>query len=301
MFRSFFLPVRTPVRLVKNEICAAGNNGGSTVVCEIILHSEHDQCFSSTRKGRKIHMGLSRHFCPIKLPSSGNLEYLPNFSVTLTEKISNFPRFNILLYSNYFMFPWHFPENLAKFAEEFPVKQALDLGHLRVAILPTRECIYGCYIFQGNVFNMQNWLKGYELYTILVDNLTRTWQGTWMKRFFPYGVLWRLASLNRDFKKPQRQRQRNLTSLEKLNLRYLYYFAIIPIRSTCTMWPNYSVTEQVETAFKLRQRLTNLPSRAHVLHKALNLVISRWGLAEHGGKMMVPKFITHVQGLCFSP
>ena len=29
-----------------------------------------------------------------------------------------------------------------------------------------------------------------------VDNLTRTWQGTWMKRFFPYDVFGRLASLN---------------------------------------------------------------------------------------------------------
>ena len=36
-----------------------------------------------------------------------------------------------------------------RFAEEFPVKQALDLGHLRVAIPPTRKCIYRCYIFKG--------------------------------------------------------------------------------------------------------------------------------------------------------
>ena len=52
-----------------------------------LFYTEHDQRFSSTRKGRKIHMGLSRHFCPIKLPSSGNLEYPLNFSVTFTEKI----------------------------------------------------------------------------------------------------------------------------------------------------------------------------------------------------------------------
>ena len=49
---------------------------------------------------------------------------------------------------------------------------------------------------------------------------------------------------------------------------------------------------QVET------EIENLPSCTHVLHKALNLVISRCGLAEHGGH--VPKFKTHVQGLCFS-
>ena len=37
------------------------------------------------------------------------------------------------------------------------------------------------------------------------------------------------------------------------------------------MWPNYPETEQVGTAFKLRQRMKNLPSCAHVLRKALNL------------------------------
>ena len=74
-------------------------------------------------------------------------------------------------------------------------------------------------------------------------------------------------------------------SLENISSRYLYYFAIIPIRSTCTMWPNYPVTEQVETAFKLRQRLKNLPSCAHVFHKTLNLVISRCCLAENGEGM----------------
>ena len=51
------------------------------------------------------------------------------------------------------------------------------------------------------------------------------------------------------------------------------------------MWPNYPVTEQVGTAFKLRQGLKNLPSCAHALHKALNLVISCGGLAEHGEEM----------------
>ena len=70
-----------------------------------------------------------------------------------------------------------------------------------------------------------------------------------------------------------------------LSSRYLYYFAIIPIRSTCTMWPNYSVSEQLETAFKLRQRMENLPSCTHVLHKILNLVISSCCLAEHGEEM----------------
>ena len=50
------------------------------------------------------------------------------------------------------------------------------------------------------------------------------------------------------FKKPRRKTPTK-TSLENIRWRYLYYFAIIPIRSTCTMWPNYPVTEPVGTAF----------------------------------------------------
>ena len=97
-----------------------------------LFYTEHEQRFSSTRK------------C---LSSSWNLNYPLNFSVTFTEKIWNFPTFNVLLYRNYFIFPWHFPENLSRFAEEFPVKQAFDLGHLRVAIPLARKCIYRCYLF----------------------------------------------------------------------------------------------------------------------------------------------------------
>ena len=63
---------------------------------------------------------------------------------------------------------------------------------------------------------------------------------------------------------------------------YLYYFVIIPIRSTCTMWPNYPVTEEVGTAFKLIQGIKYLPLCAHGLHKTLNLVSSRCCLAEDG-------------------
>ena len=61
--------------------------------------------------------------------------------------------------------------------------------------------------------------------------------------------------------------------------------AFISIRSTCTIWPNYPVTEHVETAFKLRQRMKKALSCAHVLHKTLNLVISRCCLAEYGEEM----------------
>ena len=70
------------------------------------------------------------------------------------------------------------------------------------------------------------------------------------------------------------------TSLENISLCCLYYFVIITICSTCIMWLNYPVTEQMGTVFKLSQRMKNLPSRAHVLHKTLNLVISHCCLAE---------------------
>ena len=92
---------------------------------------------------------------------------------------------------------------------------------------------------------------------------------------------------SRDFKKSTTATK---TSLKNISTSYLYYFAtredqgvhldpllfaIIPIRPICTMWQNYPVTEQVGTAFNFKQRRKNLPSCAHVLHKTLNLVISR--------------------------
>ena len=52
-----------------------------------------------------------------------------------------------------------------------------------------------------------------------------------------------------------------------------------------TMWPNYPGREQVEMAFKLRQRMKNLPPYTHVLPKTLNLVISRCCVAEYGEEM----------------
>ena len=72
---------------------------------------------------------------------------------------------------------------------------------------------------------------------------------------------------------------------ENITSRFLFFFVIIPVRSTCTMWPNYPVTERVRTAFKLIQRKENLPSCAHVIHKTLNLVISRCCLAKYGEEL----------------
>ena len=45
------------------------------------------------------------------------------------------------------------------------------------------------------------------------------------------------------------------TSLENTSSRYLYYFALIPNRSTSTMWPNYPVTELMGTVFNLAQKM----------------------------------------------
>ena len=54
------------------------------------------------------------------------------------------------------------------------MKEALDLGRLRVAILPACKSMLLMLCFQGNGFNVQNCLKGYGLYTIPMDNLART-------------------------------------------------------------------------------------------------------------------------------
>ena len=83
--------------------------------------------------------------------------------------------------------------------------------------------------FQGNVFNAQNWLKGYELYTIPVDNLTRTW----MKRFFPYDVFGRLASLN-YFKMAEKERKIQPTAVP-LDTRLCR--SVVPWRCTTRFRP----------------------------------------------------------------
>ena len=75
------------------------------------------------------------------------------------------------------------------------------------------------------------------------------------------------------------------TSLEKVTSRFFCYFAIIPIRSTCTTWAKYPGTKLIGVAFKLGRRMKNSPSCAHILHKTLNLVISRCCFAENGKEM----------------
>ena len=77
-----------------------------------------------------------------------------------------------------------------------------------------------------------------------------------------------------------RQRKRHFL---KISSCYLHYFQIVPIRLTVNL-AIYPVTEQVGTAFKLKQRVKNLPSsRSRSPQKVL--VISRCCSAECGEEM----------------
>ena len=90
-------------------------------------------------------------------------------------------------------------------------------------------------------------------------------------------------------------------SLENMSTCFLYNFTILPIRSTCPMWPNYPVTEQVGMAFKLRQRnyekFTVMWS-----HSPLNLEFGHFTycLAEHSEEKyhLFLKFNVREDGQC---
>ena len=100
-----------------------------------------------------------------------------------------------------------------------------------------------------------------------------------------------LASLAKTrLKLGRRQRQRHLKMLLHF---HLCYFAIILTRSTSTQTTNYPGTKLVGMTLGLRKRMKNSPSCAHVLHKTLNLVISRCCFAEDGEKCT--KIKPHVQ------
>ena len=68
-------------------------------------------------------------------------------------------------------------------------------------------------------------------------------------------------------------------------LFHLNFFAIISTRSTFTKMANYPGTKLVGVAYKLRKKMKNSPSCVHVLHKALNVVISRCRFPEDGKEM----------------
>ena len=71
----------------------------------------------------------------------------------------------------------------------------------------------------------------------------------------------------------------------KFHLRFLNKFAMIYTHLVCEMWPNYPGANVVGVALKFRKRNENLLSCVHVLHKTLNLVISRCCFAEDGKEM----------------
>ena len=75
------------------------------------------------------------------------------------------------------------------------------------------------------------------------------------------------------------------TSPENITLFHLCYFAIISTHSTSTEMANYPGTKLVGVAFKLRKKMKNSLSCAHILQKGLNLVISPCCFAEDSKEM----------------
>ena len=75
------------------------------------------------------------------------------------------------------------------------------------------------------------------------------------------------------------------TSPGTITLFHLCYFAIISTHSTSTEMANYPGTKLVGVAFKLRKKMKNSPSCAHVFQKTYNLVISRCCFAEDSKEM----------------
>ena len=74
-------------------------------------------------------------------------------------------------------------------------------------------------------------------------------------------------------------------SHENISLFHLCYFAIISTRSTLTKMANYPGTKLVGVTYKLRKKMKNSPSCVPVLHKTVNVVISRCFFAEDGKEL----------------
>ena len=72
------------------------------------------------------------------------------------------------------------------------------------------------------------------------------------------------------------------TSPENISLFHLCHFAIISTHSTFTKIVNYPGTKLVGAVYKLRKKMKNSPLCIHVLHKTLNVVISRCCFAKEG-------------------
>ena len=76
------------------------------------------------------------------------------------------------------------------------------------------------------------------------------------------------------------------TSSRNITLFHLCYFVIISTHSNFTkVQANYPGTKFVGVAYKLRKKMKNSPPCIHVLHKTLNVVISRCCFAEDDKEM----------------
>ena len=75
------------------------------------------------------------------------------------------------------------------------------------------------------------------------------------------------------------------TSPENISLFHLCYFAIISTLSTFRKMAHYTGTKLVGVAYKLRKKMKNSLSYVYVLHKTLNVLISRCCFAEDGKEM----------------
>lgn len=130
------------------------------------------------------------------------------------------------------------------------------------------------------------WLLSYELGSH--DNIHPSWSVSWPQGPFQMMLGCRALRLPfsafRDFE--NHDGNANETSLENTS-------CLLALLRECSNSFNFynvielSVTEQVKTALKLRERMKNLPSCAHVhvLHKTLNFVNSCCCLAEYDEEM----------------
>ena len=94
-------------------------------------------------------------------------------------------------------------------------------------------------------------------------------------------------NFNREVKQRRRRRRRERSVCADV--------AMISTHPTCTKTANFPGIKLARAAFELRKRLKNSPSCAHVLHRTLNLVISRFC---RGRQRNVQKHKTHVQSDC---
>ena len=97
--------------------------------------------------------------------------------------------------------------------------------------------------------------------------------------------LWRTREFaNRELTKRGRRRLRGL-HLKNTSSRYSYHYETISCRFALKMYSNYRRIKLVRVGWKRRERTENSSSCANVLHRTLNLVISRRHLGDDGKEM----------------